>query len=78
MRALFLISTVCAKLMVNSPESLKKLFGDEGEIPVQMANFGHMPYGQTLVSIYFFDLKSGKLYYNVTNSDGCDPDNIFT
>jgi hypothetical protein len=46
------------RLLVQSPESLKKLFGEDGEIQVQMANFGHMPYGQTL---------TGKLYYNVTN-----------
>ena len=33
---------------------------------------------QTLVSNCFIDLKSGKLYYDVTNSDGCNPDDIFT
>jgi len=34
-----------------------------------MANFGHIPYGQTLL---------GRLYFNKENPTGCNPNKTFT
>ena len=58
--------TVEAKLSIFSPQALKDTFSDTGgQIYSQIANFGHIPYGQSL---------GGRLYYNSSNPDGCDPE----
>ena len=44
-------SLVNSKLTVYAPGDLAATFGEtDGEIKAQMANFGHIPYGQSMVS----------------------------
>jgi len=46
-----MLSTSDAKLTVYGPQSLKNLFEDQNnEIKTTLANFGHIPYGQSMVS----------------------------
>ena len=54
--ALFLLANLLpltsSKLRLERPDPLVSVFRDtKGEIEAQYANFGHIPYGQTLVSI---------------------------
>ena len=47
-----LTTLVGSKLTIEGPEPLAYVFDkSNGEINAQYANFGHIPYGQTLVSI---------------------------
>ena len=62
--------------MVYGPEQLVDMFPmDDPTILANYANFGHIPYGQSLVSIThnialtFF--KIGQIYYDKDNMDGC-------
>jgi hypothetical protein len=49
--SLLLLNSSDAKLTVYGPQSLKGIFPDNnGEIQTQLANFGHIPYGQSMVS----------------------------
>lgn len=49
--ALAAMSSVSGKLSVTGPDELKELFKDsQFEIQGQLANFGHIPYGQSMVS----------------------------
>jgi hypothetical protein len=49
--ALAAMSSVSGKLSVTGPDELKELFKDsQFEINAQLANFGHIPYGQSMVS----------------------------
>ncbi len=76
---LLLLAVVQAKLYVQHPDELSRKFPN-AEIHSTLANFGHIPYGQALVSI-FFDyvrlLKVGRLYFNETDPEGCDQDQAF-
>jgi len=57
-------------LKVYAPSSLVDLFKEtEGEIQNTMANFGHIPYGQSMI---------GRLYFNASNPDGCQAGSNFT
>lgn len=48
---LSLIENAYSKLRIERPDPLVTVFKDtNGEIESQYANFGHIPYGQTLVS----------------------------
>lgn len=48
-----LASIVSSKMKVTSPSSLQSKFEQtKGEIQSQYANFGHIPYGQSLVSLH--------------------------
>jgi hypothetical protein len=68
--SILMMSTSDAKLTVYGPQSLKNLFEDQNnEIKTTLANFGHIPYGQSMV---------GRLYYNASNPYGCNPSNGFT
>lgn len=50
-RAACLASMVASKLSIEGPDPLAYVFDStKGEIKAQYANFGHIPYGQTLVS----------------------------
>lgn len=77
-----LSATVSAVIKVTSPQSLVGKFAStDGVIQSQYANFGHIPYGQSL---------HGRIYFNSSNPTGCehgssftndlsgDPDNILT
>ena len=48
-----------------SPPSLRSLFSfpSPGYIRSQLANFGHIPYGQSL---------TGLLFFNISNLNGCE------
>ena len=64
--ALLAISTlsnmVGSKLVIEGPDPFYNVFQDSnGEIKSQMANFGHIPYGQTLVSLSTIIWLIGKL-----------------
>lgn len=76
---LFLILSVAySKLTVYSPTSLRnKINKDKGTIHSSVANFGHIPYGHSII---------GKVWYDEENKNGChnfklnitgdgDPDN---
>jgi len=55
------ISIAFGRLKVMSPPELSKIFADkydDGAIPASYANFGFMPYGQTIM---------GKLHYASDN-----------
>lgn len=63
--ALVTLSVVNASLTVYSPKELKDQFADtKGRMKVSYANFGHVPYGHSLV---------GRIYYDPNNADGCKP-----
>ncbi len=48
-----LISSIGSKLVIEGPDPLYQVFaGTNGEIQASYANFGHIPYGQTLVSYF--------------------------
>ena len=51
-KSLFLLlALVNGKLTVYAPPALAETFsGTHGEIQAQLANFGHIPYGQAMVS----------------------------
>jgi hypothetical protein len=68
--SLLLFNNSDAKLTIYGPQSLKNIFSDKnGEIQTQLANFGHIPYGQSMV---------GRLYYNASNPTGCSENSEFT
>ena len=46
-----LVYSCMAVLRVYSPKPLRDNFGKEGNITISYANFGHIPYGQTYVSL---------------------------
>ena len=49
--SILMMSASDAKLTVYGPQSLKNLFEDQNnEIKTTLANFGHIPYGQSMVS----------------------------
>mmetsp|Transcript_20067 Transcript_20067/g.22394 ORF Transcript_20067/g.22394 Transcript_20067/m.22394 type:complete len:225 (-) Transcript_20067:728-1402(-) len=58
-----LISVISAKLIVYNPTSLKKKFTPNGEIKSSVANFGHTPYGHSIM---------GKVWFDTENADGCE------
>jgi len=63
MSFLLLVSVTYGRLFVDGPEAFNNVFKDEeGEIQVQYANFGHVPYGQTLIA---------KLVYDDSDPTGC-------
>ena len=52
-----------AKLIVYNPQSLRnKIDKKEGIIKSSIANFGHTPYGHSII---------GKVWYDIDNKDGC-------
>jgi hypothetical protein len=57
-----LIAAAQAKLKVLSPPSLASQF-KEGVITASYANFGFIPYGQTIM---------GKIHYDVNDSEACE------
>ena len=58
------ISLISAKLVVYSPTELRnKIDPQNGEIKSSLANFGHTPYGHSIV---------GKVWYDKENIDGCN------
>jgi hypothetical protein len=59
-----------AKLSIKGPKVLKEKFKDNnGQIQTVLANFGHIPYGQSM---------DGRLYYNASNPYGCSEYNKIT
>lgn len=66
---IIMISIISAKLHIIGPESLKEQFKSSNQtMEVVYANFGHIPYGQSMV---------GKLHYNNTNRFGCKKTDTF-
>jgi len=63
-----LLHIVAATITVNGPDSLKSQFED-GNILSVYGNFGHIPYGQSII---------GRLYYNPENPEGCDRNGTYT
>jgi len=58
-----LLSLVTAKLVVYNPQSLRnKIDKNYGIIKSSLANFGHTPYGHSII---------GKVWYDIENKDGC-------
>lgn len=58
------------KLIVHGPQELRDLFYEsDGLIQSQLSNFGHIPFGQSM---------GGRLYYNASINEMCDPDIPFT
>ena len=54
-----------AKMLIYSPSSLKTSVGvEDGQLIVSLADFGHIPYGQSLV---------GQVVFPEDNEYGCDP-----
>ena len=50
----FVICGVWSKITIHGPESLKKKFKDSDyTIEVVYSNYGHVPYGQSIVSFIF-------------------------
>ena len=77
-----LISPLYNRLIVYGPQELKdKFVSTDYKIKASYANFGNIPYGQSLI---------GRIYYNESNPFGCirggnftndftgDPDNYLT
>ena len=59
-----LAALALGKLVVYSPKELVDLFAtDSGVINANYANFGHIPYGQSLI---------GSISYDPANSKGCN------
>ena len=59
-----LLACVTSKLVVYSPSELISIFSSQdGVIQANYANFGHIPYGQSLIGTITYDLK---------NPTGCD------
>ena len=57
-----------SKLVVYSPQDLIEQFKDtNGVINANYANFGHIPYGQSLI---------GQIYYDQNNQMGCQKMNL--
>ncbi len=61
---LMMVSSVLGELSVLDPPELRDKFkyNKVGYIQSKMANFGHIPYGQSVI---------GSLYFNISNLDGC-------
>jgi hypothetical protein len=60
-----MLGVVQSKLYVYGPETLKEKFAfKDGAIKASYSNFGHIPYGQSII---------GRIYYNENNKDGCEP-----
>ena len=50
------IGIAASKLVVYSPQELVNLFKDQDSvIPANYANFGHIPYGQSLIGSIYYD-----------------------
>ena len=66
----FFLQGIFSKIVIYEPESLRNLFKDSNHIIKHVnANYGHIPYGQTII---------GGLHFNKTNELGCDKNHIFT
>ena len=65
---LLLLSQAFSRLVIHGPQELKEKFASSNSrIKASYANFGTIPYGQSMI---------GRIYYNATNSKGCSRTNI--
>ncbi len=71
-----MLALASCKLIIYNPNSLKKKVGDNGVIQSSLANFGHTPYGHSIIGNVWYseEEKSGCSEFQMKVTDQGDPD----